>query len=294
MPSFVHVSLQIPSADWIEEMFLVFSEDIPSESLGFVDSTAASIDIAVGSREFTITQSPGLLRSSVDGGTTGAVLWKVTPLVAAWLVNKDNFLWQNSILTDEATIVELGCGISGLIGLSMAPLLARYILTDQSYVVKHLKHNIAANAPLTLFGVARKGESRAKFRPRRVLDILTLDWETDSAINIRNALEDRGDVTMLVACDCIYNDFLIKPFVQMCLEICALHSQGQSQAPTIILVAQQLRSDEIFLEWLRVMTATFHVWRVPDNCLSKELQSGSGLILHLALVKEQHEIGGRS
>src|SRR5437016_4837407 len=174
VPSFVHVSLQIPSADWIEEMFLVFSEDIPSESLGFVDSTAASIDIAIGSREFTITQSPGLLRSSVDGGTTGAVLWKVTPLVAAWLVNKDNFLWQNSILTDEATIVELGCGISGLIGLSMAPLLARYILTDQSYVVKHLKHNIAANGPLSLFGVSRKGESQPKFRPRGVLEILTL------------------------------------------------------------------------------------------------------------------------
>ena len=71
VPSFVHVSLQIPSADWIEEMFLVFSEDIPSENLGFVDSTAASIDIAIGSREFTITQSPGLLRSSVLGRKTG-------------------------------------------------------------------------------------------------------------------------------------------------------------------------------------------------------------------------------
>lgn len=268
-------------------MFLVFSEDIPSENLGFVDSTASSIDVAIRSREFTVTQSPGLLCSSVDGGTTGAVLWKVTPLVAAWLVDKDNFLWQNFILTDKATVVELGCGISGLIGLCMAPLLAQYILTDQSYMMKHLKHNIAANASFLSLKVPRKGESPAKFRPKHVPEILNLDWETDSAINVRNALEDRHDVTMVVACDCIYNDFLIKPFVQMCLEICALHSEEQSRAPTIVLVAQQLRSDEIFVEWLRVMITGFHVWRVPDNCLSDELRSGSGFILHLALKKEK-------
>lgn len=289
VPSFIRASALSWSANWIEEMFFVFSEDIPSENLGFVDSTASSIDVQIGSREFIITQSPGLLRSSADSGTTGAVLWKVTPLVAAWLVDKDNFLWQNFILTDKATVVELGCGISGLIGLSMAPLLARYILTDQSYVMKHLKHNIAANHPFPSLLVPGKRESRAKFRPKDILETLTLDWETDSAINVKNALEDRHGVTMLVACDCIYNDFLIKPFVQMCLEICALHSQGQSQAPTVVLVAQQLRSDEIFLEWLRVMTASFHVWRVPDNCLSKELRSGSGLIVHLALRKEQHK-----
>jgi hypothetical protein len=283
VPSF-YASGSSCSADWIQETFLVFSEDIPSGNLGFIDRTASSLDVTIGSREFTITQSPGLLRSNTDGGTTGAVLWKVTPLVAAWL-NEDNFLWQNSILTDKATIVELGCGISGLIGLSVAPLVNQYILTDQSYVMKQLRQNIVGNQSFSSTRMPRKGKSPANISPKAVPESLTLDWETDSAINVRNALGDRHGVTLLLACDCIYNDFLVKPFVQMCLEICALHSQAQSQAPTVVLVAQQLRSDEIFLEWLRAMTTHFHVWRVPDHCLSRELRSGSGLIVHLALKK---------
>jgi hypothetical protein len=278
----VHVS-----ANWNEETFLVFSQDIPSANLGFIDRTSCSIDVAIGSREFTITQSPGLLRSNADTGTTGAVLWKVTPLVAAWLINKENLLWQNSILSDEATIVELGCGISGLIGLSMAPLLTQYILTDQSYVMKQLRQNVAANQPLSSRNMPQKGKSSADGRLSAVPETLTLDWETDSAINVRNTLGDCHDLTLLVACDCIYNDFLVKPFVQMCLDICALRSEAQSQTPTFVLVAQQLRSDEVFLEWLRIMTADFHVWRVPDDCLSNELQSGSGYIMHLALKKEE-------
>lgn len=271
----------------MKETFLVFSDNIPSENLGFVDRTASSVDVVIGSHEFTITQSPGLLRSSVDRGTTGAVLWKVTPLVAAWLVDKENFLWQTSILTAKATIVELGCGISGLIGLSMAPLLTQYLLTDQSYVMKHLRHNISTNQPVSSSLLPPKEKSFMKVGHKAVPATLTLDWETDSAINVSNALQGGSGVTMLVACDCVYNEFLIKPFVQMCWEISALSSEAQSQAPTVVLVAQQLRSNDVFLEWLRVMGTYFYVWRIPDSCLSKELRSGSGFIVHLALKKEE-------
>jgi hypothetical protein len=289
VPFFLGASGPRYSADRVKETFLVFSQDIPSENLGFVDKTASSIDVAIGSRDFNITQSPGLLRSNADTGTTGAVLWKVTPLVAAWLINKENVLWQQSILTDRATVVELGCGISGLIGLSVAPLVTQYVLTDQSYVMKQLKQNIAVNQPSSSTNVLRKGKPLANVRPKSIPEILTLDWETDSAINVRNALEERHGINLLVACDCIYNDFLVQPFVQMCLEICALHSVTQSQAPTVVLVAQQLRSDEVFLEWLRVMATGFHVWRAPDECLSEELRSGSGYIMHIALKKEERK-----
>lgn len=269
-------------------MFLVFSQDTPSENLGFVDRTASSIEVTIGSHDFTITQSPGLLHSNGDTGTTGAVLWKVTPLVATWLINKENFLWQRSILTDNAAVVELGCGVSGVIGLSMAPLVNQYILTDQSYVMKQLRQNITSNQQSSSTNLPRKGKPLANARLKSIPEMLTLDWEADSAINVRNALKDRNGVTLLLACDCIYNDFLVKPFVQTCLEICALHSPGQPQVSTVVLVAQQLRSSEVFLEWLRAMMTGFHVWRVPDECLSKELRSGSGYIVHLALKKEEH------
>ena len=266
-------------------MFLVFSQEIPSQNLGFLDGTASSIEVTVGQHDFTITQSPGLLRSNLEAGTTGAVLWKVTPLVAAWLVDKENFFWRHSILTRKAIVVELGCGISGLIGLAMAPLLAQYVLTDQSYVMKLLRQNLIANQAFSPAPVPRKGKSLANVHSKSSPEVLTLDWEEHSAINVRNAVMDNGRVTLLVACDCVYNDFLIRPFVQICLEICELHSLAEDQSPTVVLVAQQLRSDGVFLEWLRAMTTSFHIWRVPDRSLSEELRGGSGYIVHLALKK---------
>ena len=289
VPSLFSASGPHAPADWIKETFVVFSQGIPSENLGFVDKTASSIEVTIGSHDFTISQSPGLLYSNADTGTTGAVLWKVTPLVAAWLIDKENFLWKESILTDRATVVELGCGISGLIGLSMAHLVTQYVLTDQSYVMKLLRQNIAVNQAFSSTTGPRKGKPPTNLRPKSNLESLILDWETDSAINVKSALGDDAGVTLLVACDCIYNDFLIEPFIQMSLDICALHSPAESQAPTVVLVAQQLRSDEVFLEWLRIMTTRFKVWRVPDECLPRELKNGSGYVVHLALKMEDHK-----
>ena len=198
-------------------------------------------------------------------------------------------MWKQSILTNEATIVELGCGVSGLIGLSMAPLVSRYILTDQSYVMKLLRQNLILNQASSPKSAPRKGKSLAKVQSKFIPETLKLDWEEDSVINVSKALRDDESLTLLVACDCIYNDFLVKPFVQMCLDICALQSAVQPQAPTVFLVAQQLRSDEVYLEWIRAMTTGFHIWRIPDESLSEELRGGSGYVVHLAFRKDDHE-----
>jgi hypothetical protein len=56
------------------ETFLLFSRDIPSQNLGFVDSSASAstLDITVAGKDLTIHQSPTLLTSNRAGGTTGA------------------------------------------------------------------------------------------------------------------------------------------------------------------------------------------------------------------------------
>jgi len=54
------------------ETFLLFSQDIPSQNLGFVDPKAQSLTVTVSGRDFTVHQSPGILSSSRAGGTTGA------------------------------------------------------------------------------------------------------------------------------------------------------------------------------------------------------------------------------
>jgi hypothetical protein len=56
----------------IPETFLVFSQSIPSQNLGFVDSKATTLNLTVAGKDLSITQSPGILSSDRTGGTTGA------------------------------------------------------------------------------------------------------------------------------------------------------------------------------------------------------------------------------
>lgn len=56
------------------ESFLLFSQSIPSQNLGFVDSKATLLELTIGDRDLSITQSPTILSSNRGGGTTGAGL----------------------------------------------------------------------------------------------------------------------------------------------------------------------------------------------------------------------------
>lgn len=58
------------------------------------------------------------------------VVWRVTPLFANWIASASNCFFHDSIISSSSTIVELGCGISGIIGLALAPRVANYIATE--------------------------------------------------------------------------------------------------------------------------------------------------------------------
>lgn len=60
------------------ESFLLFSQSIPSQNLGFVDSRAARLDLTVADRDLSIVQSPTILSSNRGGGTTGAGELRIT------------------------------------------------------------------------------------------------------------------------------------------------------------------------------------------------------------------------
>jgi hypothetical protein len=61
------------------EIFLLFSQQIPSQNLGFVDAHATSLELTVGGRDFTIHQSPTILSSNRAAGTTGAGMTRKPP-----------------------------------------------------------------------------------------------------------------------------------------------------------------------------------------------------------------------
>ncbi|ERF76729.1 hypothetical protein EPUS_02268 [Endocarpon pusillum Z07020] len=261
--------------DAVEETFLLFTKEIPSQSLGFVDSKAITLDIDVGKRTFMVQQSPGILHSNRAAGTTGAVLWKITPLVANWLSSTECFLWQLGWLRSDSTIVELGCGISGLIPCAMAPLLPSgvYVLTDQAYVMKLLHHNVFANQKQQSLG--RSTREELQIQP------FTFDWETDAASNISTLLGKDKEVDLILACDCIYNEYLIRPFVSTCASLCALRSSSSQR--TVLLIAQQLRSEDVLQMWLDEMLKSFLIFRVPDRLLPEELRNGYAI--HIAIVR---------
>ncbi|KAB8201424.1 hypothetical protein BDV34DRAFT_170862 [Aspergillus parasiticus] len=260
-----------------EECFLLFAQDIPSANLGFVDSRATSVDVTIHGQDYTINQSPTLLSSSRAGGTTGAVLWKITPLFAEWITTQTNPFWTTTILTPTSTVLELGCGISGLIALALSPKITHYIATDQEYVHRLLRSNLESNAssqhPKSKAGSHRKpskhGPNHNKTAQKSTPNITftTLDWETDDPALLKDSIatnggnpgrEDRG-FDVLISCDCIYNEALIAPFVRTCADVCRLRAvygpekelgEGEMR-PTVCVIAQQQRSPEVFEAWLR-------------------------------------------
>ena len=278
-----------------EETFLLFSQDLPSQNLGFVDAKATSLDITISGRDLNIIQSPGLLSSNRTEGTTGAVVWKITPLFAEWIALEGNVVFQSSVLDRQSTVLELGCGISGIVAIASSPRVRKYVATDQEYVFKWLRPNIQNNAP--------KGKGFEKVKQRgKIPDsnlmgenilIMALDWECSSVSDLPKMTGiDSGDnahgINAVIACDCIYNEALIEPMVRTCTEICRLPNASSLGKSTVCIIAQQLRSDSVFGAWLFAFHKTFRVWRVPDNLLIEGLREGSGFVIHVGILREKH------
>ncbi|KAL4983368.1 hypothetical protein BDW68DRAFT_37502 [Aspergillus falconensis] len=318
------IGQEVEDAD--EESFLLFSQDIPSSNLGFVDSKASTVEVTIHDREYTIHQSPTLLSSSRAQGTTGAVLWKITPLFASWLSNTtSNPLWTNNILTFSSTIVELGCGISALTALALSPLLepecnGHYIATDQEYVHRLFRQNLQSNPPkaqsrnLSSSKPSKKGKRAQKAsgslssqadtpHPHLNITFTSLDWETDHPETLKAQIvrggERQGETgdpgfDLLVSCDCIYNEALIAPFVRTCAEIARLRpspsssrsESGSLRKPTVCVVAQQQRSPDVFEAWLRETTRYFRVYRLNDEVLGESLGVGSGYLVHGLVLRD--------
>ncbi|KAK4089587.1 hypothetical protein Purlil1_6156 [Purpureocillium lilacinum] len=156
-------------------------------------------------------------------------------------------------------------------------------------------------------GAEQQQHGDVRFRP--------LDWETDQ-VTADLASPHGTSFDAVLACDCVFNYALVAPFVQTCADVCALrasesrvatssssssddngrgrHSRpgdaGEAVAdPCLCIVAQQLRNDDVFLEWLRAFSDKFRVWRVPEDVLPEGLRPDDGFVVHVGVLKEDHE-----
>ncbi|KAF4977069.1 hypothetical protein FZEAL_6347 [Fusarium zealandicum] len=280
----------------VTETFLLYSQPIPSLDLGFVDPRAPSVDVSVAGKDFTIHQSPSVLSSSRAGGTTGAVptqplvRWRIAPSFASWLASPSNPLFATGVL-ENPSILELGCGISPLSALALAPRVARYVLTDQPYIQRLLQRNIDDNLSSALGSSARKRGRHAPQLPG--IRFTPLDWETDQVSPSLTGDDDVRSFDAVVACDCVFNYALVAPFVQACVDTCRLRNSDPAFAhsderpPSICVIGQQLRNDEVFQSWLETFHASFRVWRVPDDALPEELRSTAGFVVHVGVLRDE-------
>lgn len=253
-----------------------------------INPKAASLDITIHGRDFSLTQSPGLLQSSREGGTTGAAIWATSVRFAQWISSPDNVLFKHDILGASSSVLELGSGISGLVGCVLSPRVQRVVLTDQQYTLKLLKENVAANVVQD----AGKGKKQPRWTNQNQsgnnIAVEALDWETDSIPPFLTATSLPSGVDVVLACDCIYNYALIEPFTQACADICRVRQQNSEldeSKPTVCVVAQHLRQPDVFEEWAEVFTRTFRTWRIPSELLGEALGEGSGFAVHIAVLQ---------
>lgn len=231
--------------------------------------------------------------------TKPTVLWMITPIFAEWLASPENILF-NTVLTPSCSIIELGCGISPLNALSLSSKVSRYILTDQPYVQKLVLQNLAENKPSSHTtkggGRAKKaGSSHKSPSPssHTAADIHfeVLDWETSQVSSSLTNSPSVSSFDALIACDCVFNYALIQPFVQTCADICKLRqsdnlSKSGKLTPSLCIVAQQLRNDDVFNSWLFAFKEHFRVWRMPSDMMPDELRPEMGFVVHVGILKD--------
>ncbi|KAL8963576.1 MAG: hypothetical protein Q9193_000169 [Seirophora villosa] len=166
---------------------------------------------------------------------------------------------------------------------------------SQDYVSKILRLNLENNmieikGPKEHRSTKKKTSSSPASRKAPNLKFLALDWETDAVGSLPALLASEKDskepkIDVVLACDCIYNESLIGPFVRTCEDLCLLAGASPTNKPTICVIAQQLRSPDVFEAWLTAFMRSFRVWRVPDTLLSDGLKENSGFVIHIGVLR---------
>jgi hypothetical protein len=151
---------------------------------------------------------------------------------------------------------------------------ARYTATDQDYVLKTLRKNITENLE-NVSPKPKKGNKKSSVNHDKIRTD-TLDWET-------NDVSHTPPVDLVIAADCIYNESLIEPLNSTCAALCRLRSEEEQ--PTLCLIAQQLRSPDVFEAWLKSFHEKFVVWQIPDNLLGEGLKEGGEFVVHVGIVR---------
>lgn len=250
---------------------------------GHSDETInTATEFAMSTLEISVVQSMSLLNSRTESSTTGAMLWRVSVVFAEWFYQHFYYPSKSKLLEDRFDVIELGCGAAALlpIALGSSPRIKTYIATDQPHIARLAQHNVQRHYTETL-GISAPDN----------IHVVDYDWEEaeQDCSNIANLLKkskddgedeakERDNGLLVLACDTIYNEYLISHFLDALIRACQL----SNNQPAHVLVAQQVRDPVIMESFLTqfVECPQFKVWSIPDSCLSAEFKHG--FVLHYA------------
>lgn len=280
-----------------EYIFTLYSENAPQSRLGYVNKNADLVTITLPEShiDLHIQQSISQLSSTKETtSTTGFVCWSSSVQFSDWILSGNS---SSPIkLSKSDTVLELGSGVGGICAATLSGKVGHYVATDQKHVLKLLSSNLANNLdgfesstmnsdlPTTLkksshinatantetnkHEIRNKTKRNDKYKNSRI-DVVEFDWEDLELGLDRLGHTNHDEINIIIACDTIYNEYLITPFINA---IKALLTQEH----TIALITVQLR-DAITMETFvtRLVNDTSLVISVfKRHLLSKDLKNG--------------------
>ncbi|CEP61413.1 S-adenosylmethionine-dependent methyltransferase LALA0_S03e02300g [Lachancea lanzarotensis] len=243
---------------------------------------------------FEISQSLSSLNSSQNNNnsTTGYVVWSTTPFFLQWLLYSPTghvFAHGGTLECETETnsktciipaifsdirleseeqplrqIVELGCGVAGILGITLGNYVDKYVYTDQKALLDRLKHNVAANVDeMRMRGMESStlGFDLPRKTPLRTqMDVLSLDWEKfdPRPAKLHPLLKpQRTAIVTILSLDVVYNEYLIEPYLRTVQGL--LRAYKELGHVSYALVGIQLRDQEIIQSFLECAIVEFEL-----------------------------------
>eukprot|EP00798_Chlamydomonas_sp_ICE-L_P020002 gene20002-26715_t len=227
-------------------------EEKPETTDRWTIHSAHELQIELAGCTVRLKQNPHALTAARMG--VGACVWEGELLLAAYLAS----LPQHRYI--GARCVELGSG-PGLIGLLMAKLGAKVVITDIKKVLPLIEDNVKLNE---LSVEQRRGAESG------IAEVEELEWGAEGYMSRVESLASGGPLDWIVAADCCYIDNEgLSPSTSHFIRTC----HGLCSASTRCLVSFELRSNEVKGTFLGEARRAFaKVTRVPARSLPKGCQ----------------------
>lgn len=212
---------------------------------------ANEVTVCIADVSVRIKQLPNALNASRLG--VGACLWEGELLLANYLGHQPQHKFMGS------RVVELGSG-PGLIGLLLAKLGAKVVITDIPKVLPLIEENVALNG---LDTASKHGKETG------TVEVEELEWGVEGYMARVQALASTP-IDYVLAADCCYIDNEgVSPSTEHFIRAC----HGLCSSNTKCLVSFELRSKQVKSTFLSEATKIFSsIERIPKSALPKGCQ----------------------